>query len=1356
MNKGQYLRSIVDLKKFILSAKNIETDFSHSNDSIKEHTNDDADIQYTSEEILRKKILKITGSSQCNIFGNRNNQYLYSIHISMWLHCVSAGALCDASLIMNRHINTADIQSDVTSIEFDISLVMNAFRSIPLTIPIEKIVVWLKADILPKLYLLSNLSSIHDKNGIKSNEHGDIESGSITSLLEAELNKRSYLSATNLSQPFQAIMGAELAVSLSTLYIPPELNVNKAGTSTEGIHTNKSKNLLRNLQIQVSIWRSWGISNRPTLEDIEELGLSGLVGERLWSLDENMIVEDIKNVISPVVNKFGGDLDEMLQSWVIDTVANSVVVIGGNVPEGKDNENNTAVYEGNDDDTCTLSRLVHIAGFISSAQRRVATLLLLFQIPAVDHHQEESSARQKSLHRSPCDTPHEGSENDVINRLCVMAQEASLAVGPAAAEALTEAIRLHRIKSLAASYGVISFDPRDRTQIKAAANVIALKSNRVNAIKDAMEFASSWGRDSSELSSLLTRAIVHRATAMNIKTAFRQITDKPPLSVESMDPGVGSMDTVDEGSLRDKNIQDALLQVPTHRLLPVVEDACTYLIETLEELCECSDEDSDFQTGRLSSLEYENTATMLVRSLICIVSMYIDSLRSDKSNVNKNKGLLADNSSKEDPNLSKNTVKSHSSISWVNADLILYLKRLKFLQSEKKIFLSLKRLKNMTVCKCVATYVAEEHSEIMIKNHNYLKSNNEDANGRESIQVDAEGKRGQRIVTALTSDIRRVCALLCLSPFVFAHIIIKKLMAKGASALAMDVARALGAEDSTASNNSSTQIVENNSSIGCSDTTLRGLDLVVLLEAAVTLCSLAVKQVQGGGNRSIPSIESITQPFVVSRDLLRGLTAVCPADHLGRTLDILNGSELVLTVYQRVEGAKLDTDNNRKSRNANGIDTNIKNDFKINEATFSKDGLLMAPGVILSPILKYAAAEMKRRLYMTVTTVINSSCPIAIDLEELVGVLQRSENHMLALRVLLSSWHVSDLKAELLRSSLLALSRKVLGYRQIDTSLAVACLVMLPFDLMVRELKAAVPSIQSDFSRLRTVASVGEELSRLWEQDSLLVVFQGLQTNAKWWHILSSYGVKIDPRAFQSSDTTQRVLCIRAVVPELLERSHMDLEQAIDYCRQYDVEPEFATLTYIEKILLQLPIGNPSGCILGANESLWARQIRRAAVNVEEKTVLNFFKTLLYKIHPLDYEKIRFVCTWIIDSFDDEEERKNEKSETDESLNKYMKNKNENIAVEVESCRKYSDILIFLSGLNFPIEATKIVGDIINKKNKNDNDNVDLNSSIINTVSTDLDCYMSVPSVYHTRIPFWDFLADPWLIITPLLKEVNL
>ena len=87
-------------------------------------------------------------------------------------------------------------------------------------------------------------------------------------------------------------------------------------------------------------------------------------------------------------------------------------------------------------------------------------------------------------------------------------------------------------------------------------------------------------------------------------------------------------------------------------------------------------------------------------------------------------------------------------------------------------------------------------------------------------------------------------------------------------------------------------------------------------------------------------------------------------------------------------------------------------------------------------------------------------------------MLQRSENHLLAVKVLLSSWHNSASKADLLSASVTALTRKVLRYREIDTALAVACLVMLPYEAMVRELKAAVPSIQSDFSRLRTVASV--------------------------------------------------------------------------------------------------------------------------------------------------------------------------------------------------------------------------------------------------------------------------------------------
>jgi hypothetical protein len=197
---------------------------------------------------------------------------------------------------------------------------------------------------------------------------------------------------------------------------------------------------------------------------------------------------------------------------------------------------------------------------------------------------------------------------------------------------------------------------------------------------------------------------------------------------------------------------------------------------------------------------------------------------------------------------------------------------------------------------------------------------------------------------------------------------------------------------------------------------------------------------------------------------------------------------------------------------------------------------------------------------------------------------------------------------------------------------------MLPYDAMVRELKAAVPAIQSDFSRLQTVASIGEELARLWGQEGLLVLFQSLQTNAKWWYILSLNGVKIDPRAFQSSDAVQRDQCVRAIVPYLLEQSNMNLEQAEDYCRQFDVEPEYASLCYIEKLILRAPGGFPQGGILGSNDSIWARQVKRAAVNIEEKAMLNCLRKILPKVHPLDYEKIRFICTWVVDTLGEEEE----------------------------------------------------------------------------------------------------------------------
>lgn len=203
---------------------------------------------------------------------------------------------------------------------------------------------------------------------------------------------------------------------------------------------------------------------------------------------------------------------------------------------------------------------------------------------------------------------------------------------------------------------------------------------------------------------------------------------------------------------------------------------------------------------------------------------------------------------------------------------------------------------------------------------------------------------------------------------------------------------------------------------------------------------------------------------------------------------------------------------------------------------------------------------------------------------------------------------------QLLQMSFLNMSRKLLGYRDIDISLAIACLAAVPYDILVRELKQAVPSTQRDFARLQTVASIGEDLSRLWDQEDLLGIFQSLQTNAKWWHILATYGIKIDPKAFQSSISIQRENCIRSVVPDLLTRSGLDLDLAIEYCCQFDIEGAFATLCYIEQIMLA-PLSSPADIV-------WVKLVKGAMSMLEERSLVRVFYDLLPRIHPLDYEKV--------------------------------------------------------------------------------------------------------------------------------------
>ena len=244
-----------------------------------------------------------------------------------------------------------------------------------------------------------------------------------------------------------------------------------------------------------------------------------------------------------------------------------------------------------------------------------------------------------------------------IRALCSLAQTTSQEVNTSASEALVEALRLHRIKALARRYGIVSFDPRDKGQIRAAANMIALHTSfdttpdtindasthiTMQPIRDALEFAASWGDDSADLSGMLTRALVHRAT-LSITIASSSSSPSSSLLPSVLSNKALTDAEVAAAQTRVETLRAVLACVPPQRMLAVVEDSCSFLLSALSDLCEGDDQadsgclskdkgsnaDPALATSPVGALSDEEgeEARVLVRSLVTIISTYLDGLR---------------------------------------------------------------------------------------------------------------------------------------------------------------------------------------------------------------------------------------------------------------------------------------------------------------------------------------------------------------------------------------------------------------------------------------------------------------------------------------------------------------------------------------------------------------------------------------------------------------------------------------------------------------------------------------------------------------------------------------------------------
>lgn len=366
-NVKAYLGSISDLRRYIETARCLSDSF-----PLGDFEECSSVCAAVGEDSIRRRMIVITGSSPCSIQGPCGE-----VHVDVWVKCVAAGALIDASLIMSHYLapslemnnssggscigrDTVNVHGSIvdtynsdrdgnsdTSSGFTGRCVMSAVRSIPDSITPSEIVTWVRSDILPHLHMLSKEhSTAHSKehSSAHSSEHSKEYSGgknelSVPSQLVDELCRRAYMSAELLSHPFEAILAAELAVILASSFCQPQDMSNGSHSSqlpqgnqynTDNLENQKnisnlsnhpavvSRTLLRNLEIQAAIWRCWGDKNRPLLDDVADLGLSGLVWERLWTLgdSEEEIREDLEGVIEPVVKQFGLDIDDILQSWV--------------------------------------------------------------------------------------------------------------------------------------------------------------------------------------------------------------------------------------------------------------------------------------------------------------------------------------------------------------------------------------------------------------------------------------------------------------------------------------------------------------------------------------------------------------------------------------------------------------------------------------------------------------------------------------------------------------------------------------------------------------------------------------------------------------------------------------------------------------------------------------------------------------------------------------------------------------------------------------------------------------------------------------------------------------------------------
>lgn len=522
-----------------------------------------------------------------------------------------------------------------------------------------------------------------------------------------ELLKRAIVAEEKFGSPVTAVRLASLSKEL--LASTPSAASLACAHLIEEVRT-----LYGNLHLQEVIWERW--DDRVRLEEVVSLGLQGLVFDRIDCTDEAALVADLRSNILPLVQDFHGDADQLLSAWINETISTRIVLAG----EEEAQEGN-----GNDDSTCTLSRLVKVASVIVDRSVQAKIILVLLQMPVMEELSLRSGKRSDG--QGPAKEPASSRHLESTRLLCELAAAASAFVSAATREALTEATRLLKVKALAASYGVGSFEPRNSKQVRSVVIIIASSVHRPESILDAIEFASSWGSTSVDMKAVLTRALIQRASNVSLFLA-------------------NSVRFEDEL----KNVLDAL---PEELKRVVVEDALTFLLDDLEGVADHIAYNPSGKDCEGSDTEFKRKAEMVVRAALHLVSHFLDVVRDDSAT-----GTADASQARRARFLEQNDC-------WVNSDLLANLKKILTLQTVHNVYLCLVDLSNECICREIVTELAQHRVKLLLTS---------------IAAAPASSSAGDKRLTAenvpLDATSRKVCLLLNICPTYFTHVSMKLLV----------------------------------------------------------------------------------------------------------------------------------------------------------------------------------------------------------------------------------------------------------------------------------------------------------------------------------------------------------------------------------------------------------------------------------------------------------------------------------------------------------------------------------------------------------------------------------------------------